>query len=329
MNLTHGGDLFAISRARGWDWREVADFSASVNPLGPAPGVADAIRHAIGRIAHYPEREPARLRAALAELWNVSEHQILLGNGAAELIHFFARVEPAETASLPVPAFSEIHRAFPQAISTANWHAQGLVVLTQPVNPTGAAIDPEKLERWLKGTANPVLIDESFLDFTALPSAMRLVEARRNLFVLRSLTKFYALPGLRIGALVASRETIARWRDRREPWQVNVLAEAAALAAIADREHAQRTLAFVAERRAAMMDELASLRGVDTMPSVANYVFCALDYSSATLCDHLIEHKILIRDCTGWPGVHGEGVRIAVRPAHEFERLMTAWKQFR
>jgi threonine-phosphate decarboxylase len=327
MTPTHGGNIFEISRQRGWDWRDVADFSASINPLGPAPGVEPAIRAALDRIRHYPEREPARLAQALARLWDIEESQILLGNGATELLHFHARVEQHAVVTLAVPVFSEFMRAHPRArcapaADPDKWPGEGLLVLTQPNNPTGEILDPHALEQWLLRTSNPVLIDESFLEFTELPSAGRLLGRRPRLYILRSLTKFYALPGLRVGALLAAEDAIARWRPRREPWQVNVLAEEAALAAIADDEHARKSLDFVASERAWLLAELAALRGVSAEPGHANYVFARLDYSPPELYRHMLEHKILIRECP-------DGVRVAVRTHAENERLIACWKEFR
>ena len=329
MTVTHGGNIFEISRERGWDWRYVADFSASINPLGPAPAVQDAIRSALDRISHYPEREPVRLRQALSRLWKVDEQQILFGNGATELLHFFARVTSYSAVTLAVPAFAEFYRAYPQARCVSadrpmDWPREGLVVLTQPNNPTGALLPTGVLEH----TTNSVLIDESFLEFTEQPSATRMLERRPNLYILRSLTKFYALPGLRIGALVAPSDTIDRWRALREPWQVNVLAEEAALAAIADDEHSRRSLALVSVERDWLFAQLAALPGVHPAPSHANYIFVRLDYPAAPLVEHLLQAKILIRDCTGLPGIRGEAVRIAVRTHAENERLIAWWKEF-
>jgi len=172
------------------------------------------------------------------------------------------------------------------------------------------------------------MIDESFLEFTGLSSAARLLERRPELYILRSLTKFYALPGLRIGALLAAKDTIARWRVRRDPWQVNVLAEEAALAAIADVGHARRSLEFVALEREWLAAQLASLPGVHTEPSHANYLFVHLDYPASQLCDHLLGCKILIRNCTGDPGIGGGAVRVAVRTRVENERLIACWRGF-
>lgn len=317
MTVTHGGNVFEIARARNWDWREVADFSASINPLGPAPGVADAIRGALDRIVHYPEREPATLRRALGELWGVDEDRILLGNGATELLHWFARVVPFDRVTLGLPVFSEFHRAYPQArcaraTDPASWPEDGLLILTQPLNPTGAAIGTR--------ARGPLLVDESFLEFTGLPSAA----TRSDIWVLRSLTKFYALPGLRVGALVGPADEVARLRLMREPWQVNVLAEAAALEAIADRDHARRSLSYVAGEREYLAENLP----VPPDPSVANYLFVRLPYEAAPLCSFLLERKILVRDCAGTPGISGPAIRVAVRTREENDRLIAAWKEF-
>jgi len=333
MRVTHGGNLFEVARERGWDWRDVVDFSASINPLGPSPAVFDALRAALDRVQHYPERDGVMLRRALARVWDVDQSQILLGNGATELLHWLARVSADPAVTLAVPVFSEFYRAYPEARCVSaerpdDWPRQGLLVLTQPNNPTGAVLSPDALEEWLLGSSNPVLIDESFLEFTGLASAARLLERRPRLWILRSLTKFYALPGLRIGALLASGDEMDRWRPLREPWQVNALAEAAALAAIADDVHSRRTMEFVAAERAWLTQQITAIRRARPMPSCANYLFVRLDHSAAALRQHLVERRILIRDCTGSPGVEGDAVRIAVRTRAENQRLIAAWKEF-
>lgn len=324
MTITHGGNIFEAARSLACDWRELADFSASINPLGPSPALEPAIRAALDRIAHYPEREHAQLRNALAQLWRLAPENLLLGNGATELLHFFARTQRHEAVTIVTPAFSEFHRAYPHAhllpYSTPNhWPTAGLLILTQPDNPNGRT---HTLEPYLRATVNPVLIDESFLEFTGLPSAAALLHQRPNLYVLRSLTKFYALPGLRLGALIAHPDVIAQLRRQREPWQVNVLAEAAALAAIADRDHAARALRFIPAEREWMRTQLARLPGVHPHPSCANYLFITLDYSAAALAGHLLRRRILIRE------IDSQSVRIAIRTREENLRLLAAWKEF-
>ena len=329
MAIVHGGDIFALSRERGWDWRDVLDCSASINPLGPAPRVRAAVCQAIDRVVHYPEREPVLLRRALAQEWHLDPDQILLGNGSTDLIFFAARVLAEHPVTLALPVFSEFHRAFPAAVyasltDCATWPKHGLLVLTRPANPTGWTIDLNALKAWLEQTETLVLVDESFLEFSGYPSAAAFIaQFHRRILVLRSLTKFYALPGLRIGALIASAELIYAWRRQREPWQVNVLAEAAALAALEDKQHAARSLEFMRSERVWLAEQL------NCAPSDGNFLYIPLSYPAEQLCAYLLEQKILIRNCTGWPGLTGEAVRVAVRRREENLRLLDAWRHFR
>jgi threonine-phosphate decarboxylase len=325
--------VFAVAREHGWDWREVLDFSASINPLGPAPGVKPAIFQAIDRIAHYPEREPLRLRQALARAWSVEENRILLGNGATELIFFVSRMFATLPVTLALPVFSEFHRAFGQArtaslMDTATWPREGLLVLTRPANPTGWTLALDTLKTHLESTDHPVLVDESFLEFSGSHSACALLAQHPQMAILRSLTKFYALPGLRIGALLGSVAAVRQWREHREPWQVNVLAEEAALAALSDSEHAARSLEFVRAERLWLFERLRTLARVEPVASDANFLYVRTGYPALALCSFLLRRKILIRNCTGWPGLSGEAVRIAVRERRENERLLGAWGEF-
>jgi threonine-phosphate decarboxylase len=333
MAIEHGGDVFAVAREHGWDWRDVLDFSANMNPLGPSPDVQPAICRAIDRIVHYPEREPRALRSALARTWGLKEDQILLGNGATELIFFLSRILLPTPVTLALPVFSEFHRAFPQFRSAdltdaRTWPHEGLLVLTRPANPTGWTLATDCLCEYLSGSETTVLIDESFLEFSGAPSAASLIESHPRLLILRSLTKFYALPGIRIGALLGDSARLVSWRERREPWQVNVLAEAAALAAIGDTAHAARSLEFVRSERAWLRQQLGSLPAIDPHPTDANFILVRLGYAAEDLCEHMLRSKILLRNCSGWPGIDSSSVRVAVRTREENERLLSVWRKF-
>jgi threonine-phosphate decarboxylase len=318
MNITHGGNLFAIARERGWNWRDVIDLSASINPLGPPAGVRPAIEDALDRIVHYPERHPGLLAERLGDLWNVDPACILLGNGATDLLHFYARVVP-QAATLIVPTFSEFHRAYPDARLVCwndpqSWEGEDLLIMTRPNNPLGFVPSVPERDR-------PLLIDESFLDFTDADSV---IGTRPNVLVLRSLTKFYALPGLRIGALVGD---VAHLRKLREPWQVNVLAEAAALVAMEDRDYAERSRTLISTERAWIWDRLRSLPRIRPVPGCANYAL-VYHHGTGALCRWFLERKILLRDQTGTPGIDGECFRFAVRTRPENERFLTLLREY-
>jgi threonine-phosphate decarboxylase len=333
LRISHGGNLFAICRERGWDWREVLDLSASINPLGPAPGVRAAVEEALDRIGHYPGQPPAELERALASAWGVPEALVLAGGGATELLHFFARTGWNGPAALVTPVWSEFYRAFPHALKLPladpeNWPQRGLLVMSQPVNPTGEAIPVEIIRRAIASREGPVLIDESFIEFTELESAVGWCVHHPNLLVLRSLSKFHALPGLRAGALVGSSEWIARLRKRRAPWTVGTLAEAAARAALADAGHIRRSREFVAAERRWLLEEMSSLDGLRFAAGVANFLFAETDRSAAEICDWFLDRKIILRNCTGLPGVNGEAIRFAVRTRPENERFLREAREY-
>ena len=315
MPVTHGGDIFEAAEKLGCDWRDILDFSANINPLGTAPGVREAITAAMDEIVHYPDPYSSRLQRALAQEWNVEPDCILTGNGATELIHFVAQVW-RQPVSIVVPAFSEFHRVFPKASlrsTTSEWPEAGLLVITNPMNPTGEAIE-------FPTRRGLTLVDESFIEFTDLPTSIG------QALVLRSLTKFHAIPGLRVGALIGPAELMQQWKAFRAPWQVNTLGQAAALAALNDKEHQQATRDFIREERDRLLG--FELPRVNIKPSCANYLFVELDYNADQLCSYFLEHRILIRNCTNWPGIPGQAVRVAIRTREENDKLFDLWRTF-
>lgn len=333
MTVTHGGNVFAVARERGWDWREILDLSASINPLGPSPAVRPAIEEAMDRVALYPDPLPAQLSEALARAWGVEPDQVLVGGGGTELVHFLARAGWNGPCALAAPVWTEFYHAFPYALRVRadepeRWPQRGLLVLSQPGNPTGIPAPAEVVRRAIASREGPVLIDESFIEFTRLESAVGWVQDHPNVLVLRSLSKFHALPGLRVGALVASQEWIRRFRRKREPWRVSTLAEAAALAAVRDTAHAERSRRIVEEERAWLLAALDSMAGLRVLPGEANYLLAYTDRPAAEVCEWFLNRKILLRNCAGLPGVEGEAVRFAVRTRPENERFVAAAREF-
>jgi threonine-phosphate decarboxylase len=315
------------------DWREVLDLRLPTNPLGPAPGVRAAIKRAIDWITHYPERFPRRLRETMAGTWNVRPDQILLGNGSAELIYFLARAWLREASTVAVPARPEYFRAHPHA-KKVDWHApeawpnQGLLILSQPNSVTGLALSFERMRKALLATNNPVLIDECFIEFTDLAPSLGLINERPNLFVLRSMSNFYALPGLRVGALVGAAGAIASLLEQREPWQTNVVAEAAALAALDDKEHSLHSKQVVSEEREWFWAQLRSLPSLSPIRGEANFFLIHMAGGAADLCEWFSRKKVILENCTGWPGIDGDAIRVAIRTRPENERILALLREY-
>ncbi len=329
MVIEHGGNLFAICRERGWDWREVLDLSASIQPARSGARREAGHRSGAGtdHALSWPDsgRDGNGVGGRLARGLSPCSG----GGGATELLHFVARAGWRGPVALATPVWSEFYRAFPHALRLSvhdpeRWPQRGLLIISQPVNPTGEAAPEEIIRRTIATREGPVLIDETFIEFTRLESAIHWVKDHPNLLVLRSLSKFHGLPGLRVGALVGSDEWMSRLRSRREPWRVSTLAEAAARAALSDHEHAERTRELVASERQWLLDRLAPLPGLRLAQGVANYLFAGTERPARGICDWFLDRKILLRNCTGLPGVDGEAIRLAVRTRPENERFLAA-----
>ncbi|MCP5116977.1 MAG: histidinol-phosphate aminotransferase family protein [bacterium] len=325
--------LFELARRRDWRWQDVLDLTSPASPLGPAPGVQPAIEASIERIPHVPEPSPRSLVARLAELWGVAPDQILLGNGGTELVYLLSRVWRKEASTVATPAHRETLRAHPLAKrveweSTARWVDSGIMLVEQPNSVTGLAMDFDRLRVWLRSTRNAVVVDERWIDFADQPSAITLLMERRNLFVLRSLSGLFALPGLRVGALVGEPEPIATLEEKREPWQIDVLAEAAALAALQDTEHAEKARALVAEEREWMWTQLQKLPTVTPVRTTTNFFLLYLAGGAADLCRWFIERKVLIENCSDSPGLDGEAIRFAVGTREVNERFVGLLREY-
>ncbi len=349
----HGGQIFAVARRRGVPPETILDFSASINPLGPAPAVKEAIIGALKRIVHYPDSTASELQHALATEHHLDPEQIVVGNGSTELIYLLPRLiaKPSWRRALIVaPPFAEYARA----LQNADWHVDyftlsaddgfalhlerlqhrlqagyDLLVLANPGNPTGQLYPREEIERLIElasAAGITTVVDEAFMDFCPTESVIRCTLRQRQLVVLRSLTKFHAIPGLRLGYAAATPALAAHLATLREPWSINVLAQAAGMAALAATSHQAATLALISRERAVLSTALARLAGITVYPGAANYLLLQLPAgcNGRDLAQHLEEQCILIRTCSSFPGLDDSFVRVAIRTAAENARLLAA-----
>ncbi len=324
---------FSLAGRRGWRWQDVVDLTTPANPLGPAPGVRAAVEGALDKIPHYPEPSPRLLVGRLAETLRVAPDQVVLGNGGTELVYLLARLWRKEASTIAVPAHQETLRAHPLAKQVdwgtrADWVSSGIMIVEQPNSVTGQAMNFDRLRVWLRSTHNPVIVDERSIDFVDQPSAITLLQEWRGLFVLRSLSGIHALAGLRVGALVGAPEEIAKIEEKREPWQIDVLAEAAAMAALTDTEHQERARALVAEEREWLWEELRKIPTLTPVRTTTNRVLIYLASGAEDLCRWFAERKVLVENCTGWPGLDGEAIRFAIGTRDGNERTVRMLRDY-
>jgi histidinol-phosphate aminotransferase len=324
---------------------EVIDFSVNSNPFGPSPAVCKAFERVV--IERYPDRESLALRKALAEKFDLELTQIVTGNGTAELLWLaaMAYICPGDTVLISKPTFGEYERSValmgaqvrsiwgteennfalaPEAIhDVLHKTSPCIAFICNPNNPTGTTLAPETI-RELASThpGTLFLIDEAYIQFVPdLPSCMSL--GLPNILVLRSMTKDYALAGLRLGYAVGRTDVIEALTKVRPPWDVNAVAQEAGLAALMDEEYLSQTMV----RLYAAKDEfLSGLQGLGLQPIPSETHYCILKVGNAAdFRRKLLGYKIQVRDCAsfGLP----DYIRVATRRPDENAKLLNALKE--
>ncbi|MHC5851614.1 threonine-phosphate decarboxylase CobD [Nostoc sp.] len=354
----HGGNLAWAAALAGCPPDAILDFSASISPLGPPNSAIAAINSQIGNLKHYPDPNYSELRLALSHFHQVPSEWILPGNGSAELLTLVGR-ELAQLAAtiLITPAFGDYYRTLaayntkvlecPLSLVTGHTLPEGealrsLVIdkgqrtkdkgllLNNPHNPTGKLFSRDSILPYLEQFAL-VVVDEAFMDFVPPneeQSLIPVVQEYPNLVILRSLTKFYSLPGLRLGYAIAHPDCLAKWQLWRDPWPVNTLAVAAAIAALQDTEFQQQTWAWLPPARNQLFQGLAKIPGLQPQASAANFLLIESQESTSHLQQQLLKyHQILIRDCLSFKELGDRFFRVAVRSQSDNQRLLTALKE--
>jgi L-threonine-O-3-phosphate decarboxylase len=347
---THGGNLVWAASIASCPVNQILDFSASINPLGPGPGVISALQQNLLEIDKYPIPGYLELRTALAQRYQISPDWILPGNGAAELLTWAGRELANYQTFLPVPAFNDYGRALkafsakvttlplldqkgnlvdlPQHLSTLSIPNNAALLLNNPHNPSGALWKQQTLLPLLDRFAL-VVIDESFMDFVSpSQSLVPWVAEYKNLVVISSLTKFYSLPGIRLGYCVAHPDRLARWQSWRDPWVVNRLAEVAGIAALADQEFIDQTWNWYQSCQSTMFDGLQQVPNLMVYPSAANFFLLRTVKPFTTVQTELLQQfKIFARDCLSFPELGTYYGRVAVKSEADNYQLITALNQ--
>lgn len=335
----HGGLNLAELRAAGLDPRSVLDFSVNVNPFGPSPLVSQALRDL--DVASYPDREAIVLREALARANAVGVENLLVGNGTAELIwlaaHAFLR---GGSALIVGPTFGEYERAA-RAVGASVAEVRAappdfrvdvdrliheieatqprMVFLCNPNNPTGARLTGGEVWRIAAACGESFLVlDEDYRSFVTLSPFGP--PPRNNVIVLRSMTKDFALAGLRLGYALARPELVAALRAIQPPWSVNGAAQAAGLAALTDLDHLRRTLQLTQEAARDLRMALAAA-GARVNESQTHFHLIEIG-DGATWRARLLRRGCLVRDCASF-GLPAH-VRVGTRRPEENERLIQA-----
>ena len=341
----HGGPNWAELEALGLTPEEVIDFSVSSNPFPPPPGIKGIFDTIV--IDRYPDSESTELKQCLSEILGVAPDNILAGSGSMELIRLIATTYFGRGDSVLIlePTFGEYEVAcqvvgakivkqwgkaedcfalrMEEAVSIIRRRHPRGIFICNPNNPTGQYLSQSQVEMVLDSSRDSLLIlDEAYIAFTAESWPSTDLISRGNVIILRSMTKDYALAGLRLGYAIASEEVIQNLRKVCPPWNVNVVAQKAGVIALKDTDYLQRCESEIRQAKQFLTDELGRL-GFTVIPSKTNFFLVRVADATA-FRTALLRHGIMVRDCTsfGLPRY----VRIAPRTMTQCQKLITTLK---
>lgn len=354
----HGGNVHKASRLLHTSLDQILDFSANINPLGMSSKGLDAVKDALQDVIHYPDPDMTHLYSITSELWNIPKECIVFGNGAAELIYAICRLPQIEGVYVPAPGFSEYsHGAkscglpiveYPlefdehifsfsydlntmlQDLQQSNHH---LVFIGNPNNPCGTLWKQESCELFevCKKNGHYLVFDESFVDFLGDAYSMRnYVKDYDNVIVVHSLTKFYAVPGLRIGAMMANPMIINFIKSHIPSWTVNHLAQIYSEKALQDTDYIQETRAVLKQEKEWLYKKIVQMDVLQCIEPSVNYILCHLDdqYSLEDMIQNLYHQSILLRDCSHYTGLGPNWFRIAVKTREQNQQLLQALRAY-
>lgn len=341
QEFSHGGNIYRLMQEQKADGGSLLDFSANINPLGLAKSVREAVFNAAGMIIHYPDPDANALKAAISSFYAVPAETITVGNGAVEFLYMLCNHFRPNEAVIFAPAFSEYERAA-RASGTAIRHIYcdpaadfaldleqavsvkpaGMVFLGNPNNPTGTLLSRDALSHLLtvcRRKQSIVVVDESFVDF--LPNYHQvtcrpLLAQFDNLVIIHSLTKFYAIPGLRLGFALTSPDLAKQLCLVKDPWNVNSLAQVAGTAALADLAYQQESRRVVSLAKDELYQSICRIKGFKPFRPSVNYILIDVSETCRNASEwnrQLNRYGIMVRDCGNYPGLSPDYMRIAVK----------------
>lgn len=342
MKKSHGGNIYSIERDSGISAGDIMDFSVNLNPLGTPGAVKKMIIENIEEITRYPDPEYIECRESIAAYHNVPMEYITAGNGATELIFLYCRATKPLKALIAAPAFSEYARALEAVGSEIAYfelkerddfradinslkneirNGYDLVVICNPNNPAGTLIEREDMLSISENAPSGcrILVDESFIEFALQRSgSLSLVkdDMPGNIYVLRSLTKIFSLPGLRLGYGAGSDDELNRkLAELKEPWSVNVFAAKSAGILLNDLNYINETQNIVSTEKSYFVYNLKTFTWLKIYSSTVNYMLLKIQngMTSSELESEFLKRKIMIRDASNFKFLDNSFIRIAVK----------------
>ena len=377
----HGGNIYKVFREK--NIKEILDYSSNINPYGIPESLKSRIIENLEILERYPDPDYVELREKLANLNNVNLSDIILGNGATEIIFLFMKVINPKKILIVSPTFGEYERAVKATeipgnsidlscsddnknienkeieieyfelkesddfkLNIGNLKNQlekkyDLLIICNPNNPTGKFLKLAQTEEILKECNKydtKLFIDEAFIEFLSdgmKESIINTEENKKNLFVTRAFTKFFAIPGLRLGyGMYFDRELEKKISEKKEPWSVNNIAEMAGLTVLDDTEYIEKTLKWIIEERIYMYEKLNEINGIKPYKTEVNFITVKIEdklfskeLNVKILRKKILEYSILIRDASNFNFLDERFFRLAIKDRKNNDRVIEVLKE--
>lgn len=348
----HGGNVEEISRKYGVSSDKIIDFSANINPVGLNENVKSAMIRALDKVEKYPDISYFNLKNAISKYENVDTNNLVIGNGAAEVIFNIIRGLKPKKVLLPAPTFSEYEEGVLSIDGSIEYYhlkenenfqlnnelidyldeSIDMIFICNPNNPTGVLSKSTFMESLAKKsleTKTVVVVDESFLDFLGTEdeyTSKYLLEKYKNIIIVKSLTKFFAMPGIRIGYGISKNSEIIRLINKvTVPWSVNVVAAEGVVHALKEEEYIRYSVNYVENEKIYLYESLKEISNMKIFKPSVNFIMMKV-LTSIDLKEELIKHNILIRSCSNYEGLNNRFYRVAVRTREENNKLISALK---
>lgn len=344
--MKHGGDLLTYENQYNG---ELVDFSSNINPLGIPQGLTEVLINSFQDMESYPDIKYRKLKKSIAKYLKCNTNNILVGNGAVEIINNF--IIPAKRVLTMAPAFSEYEEraiAHGKKVEVIDYNndfsinlkameeeleEDDLLILGNPNNPTGLRIPQKDLIEIYQLTIKKnafLLLDEAFYEFC--PDDYDSIEMfkeydYRNIGIIRAATKFFALPGIRLGYGCTSTDMVEKIEDIQLPWSVNSLADRAGQFIFDQDNYIKRSKEYISTEREFMLEELSKLKGMVIYKTHTNYILIKLlNWGEEFVFKHFLKQGLVIRKCSSFKELTGDYIRVAIKDRKNNKRLIDAFK---
>ena len=329
---SHGANVFEIAKNKGIEIKDIRDFSSNINPLGPSKKALDGLLDNLNLLSSYPDVDYIDLRNSISNYVNCKSHNIVLGLGSTEILKDAIKFFAPKVSMILSPCYSEYENELNKINSEIieyNLEEKNVefLVFANPNNPTGTILSADEIEKILRETDAKILVDETYIEFTDMStySSTSLIDSYKNLAVVRGTSKFFALPGIRLGyGLSSDLNFLNYFKNKEVLWQINSVAEICGKVMFSDEDYLREVFDFIRSRRNYIFSEISKIKNLKPHKSFGNFILIKIlgGPNATELREKLLEKGLVIRDCKSFKNLDQSYFRICILDDDANEKLL-------